>query len=331
MPPAARLEGPQSSRFLLLPAELRVEIYKLLLVSNCAYRLGHHGLYCHVNTRKKLSAAILRTNNAIYAEARPVLYGENVFFFGTLYEPNPDNHLKGERLGYVQKVLNDSLGTANSRISWHMMRRAMADIKANCTCAGPLNHKPTYSFTLRNTIGLENASLIKDVLLHCTRLGDLWPTYINDWLRRLHICPENIRFIGISQSIPSDCPVPHIPTHATQMLGSQAIIQTQWQANANLTVTNAGTLETSMENPVLTEEEALANVVKKADGWMEIVPIHVVRRYVTIENSDLRAGQFWLVHFGEGFKRTPVVERSVEERVKGATEGKGKEKDLWID
>ena len=97
-------QKPQTSmkQFLDLPPELRLEIYKLLLVSDCSFRLGispsppfsrqyprlilhltgHHGPYCHDQSRKRIYPKILRASNAIYLEARDVLYGENTFYVG---------------------------------------------------------------------------------------------------------------------------------------------------------------------------------------------------------------------------------------------------------
>lgn len=44
---------------------------------------AHFGPFSHV-PHKPLYSSILRTNKAIYAEAREVLYGHNTFFLGTL-------------------------------------------------------------------------------------------------------------------------------------------------------------------------------------------------------------------------------------------------------
>src|SRR5262249_45265177 len=84
-----------------IPAELRLEIYKELLVTDCAFRLGslppstsllnhhvdnltaHFGPFTHI-PHKPLDSSILRASKAIYAEAREVLYGHNTFYLGML-------------------------------------------------------------------------------------------------------------------------------------------------------------------------------------------------------------------------------------------------------
>jgi hypothetical protein len=74
--------------FFTLPAELRELVYAELLVSDSAFRLGHHGPYSH-EERRKLHPQILRVNRTVYEEASRVLYGDNTFFLGTTAFPSP--------------------------------------------------------------------------------------------------------------------------------------------------------------------------------------------------------------------------------------------------
>jgi hypothetical protein len=65
-----------------LPPEIRTMIYENLLLSDSAFRLGHHGPYSH-EKRKQLFPQILRTCKTIFEEASNVLYGDNTFYLGT--------------------------------------------------------------------------------------------------------------------------------------------------------------------------------------------------------------------------------------------------------
>lgn len=68
--------------FFTLPAELRELVYAELLLSDSAFRLGHHGPYSH-EERRQLHPQILRVCHTIYEEASRVLYGDNTFYLGT--------------------------------------------------------------------------------------------------------------------------------------------------------------------------------------------------------------------------------------------------------
>lgn len=71
---------PQYS-FWSIPPELRTLVYENLLLSDSAFRLGHHGPYSH-ETRRQLYPQILRTCSTIFNEASNVLYGDNTFYLG---------------------------------------------------------------------------------------------------------------------------------------------------------------------------------------------------------------------------------------------------------
>lgn len=67
---AAVKEGPPS--FFIFPPEIRLKIYRLLLVNSEPLDLDYHGA-------EKLSCAILCTNSVVFSEAFPVLYRENTW------------------------------------------------------------------------------------------------------------------------------------------------------------------------------------------------------------------------------------------------------------
>ncbi|OAX84622.1 hypothetical protein ACJ72_01018 [Emergomyces africanus] len=75
-----RLDEPKhymSSRFLLLPYELRHQIYKASLTAN-------HPIDPHNKRQVSFSPSLLATCKQIQGEAVPVLYGENEFIFQNL-------------------------------------------------------------------------------------------------------------------------------------------------------------------------------------------------------------------------------------------------------
>jgi hypothetical protein len=79
-------EGPYY--FWMIPPEIRTMIYEYLLLSDSAFRLGHHGPYSH-EQRRQLYPQILRTCSTIFEEASSVLYGNNTFYLGTYLPCKP--------------------------------------------------------------------------------------------------------------------------------------------------------------------------------------------------------------------------------------------------
>jgi hypothetical protein len=69
--------------FWIIPPEIRTMIYENLLLSDSAFRLGHHGPYSH-ERRRQLCPQILRTCSTVFEEASSVLYGDNTFYLGKL-------------------------------------------------------------------------------------------------------------------------------------------------------------------------------------------------------------------------------------------------------
>jgi hypothetical protein len=94
-------EGTPPYCFWVIPPELRTMIYENLLLSDSAFRLGHHGPYSH-EQRRQLYPEILRTCSTIFEEASDVLYGDNTFYLGmtlnnNLIAPIADNRVKQDR------------------------------------------------------------------------------------------------------------------------------------------------------------------------------------------------------------------------------------------
>ncbi|RMZ71043.1 cytochrome p450 3a10 [Pyrenophora seminiperda CCB06] len=67
----------------ILPAELRLHIYTLLLVTPSPLK----GPVARESTKYDLHTAILRTNKQIYAEARSIFFGRNTFYITSIPPP----------------------------------------------------------------------------------------------------------------------------------------------------------------------------------------------------------------------------------------------------
>jgi hypothetical protein len=106
-------EGVPPYCFWVIPPELRTMIYENLLLSDSAFRLGHHGPYSH-EQRRELYPEILRTCSTIFEEASDVLYGNNTFYLGmtlnnNLSPPIADNRVKQDRSATNPPTLPHSL------------------------------------------------------------------------------------------------------------------------------------------------------------------------------------------------------------------------------
>ena len=78
------MASPARSPFLdILPAELRLHIYALLLVTPSPLK----GPVARETTKYDLHTAILRTNKQIHAEARSIFFGKNTFYVTSIPPP----------------------------------------------------------------------------------------------------------------------------------------------------------------------------------------------------------------------------------------------------
>jgi len=239
--------------FWRLPLELRNAIYEELLLTDCAFRLGHHGPYSH-EARKTIYPAILRTCSAIHYEAIAILYGNNSFFLG------------------------------------------------------PVGFKPTYSASFLTSIGPHNALLIRTVVAHSIHPNLLTQYYLNNWFNSLGLDSPTLKVIAISfgppadkPSVPSIPPAFHIPTNLP-VLGShwpQATIVSGPGVAPAVGTPNAR-VETEKEESSDSEFDRAAN---KTKGWLEKRKRSEVDNLVSLRNTDLRAGDDWLVFVSPAVKK----------------------------
>ena len=90
--------SPPKSRFESLPTELRLQIYSLLLngkPDHCHFEKSESG---GSYSFPRLHPAILAVNRSISAEAYPILYGENTFFFLGTTRNSDDLHVQYQSL-----------------------------------------------------------------------------------------------------------------------------------------------------------------------------------------------------------------------------------------
>ncbi|TLD36893.1 hypothetical protein E2P81_ATG02675 [Venturia nashicola] len=255
--------------FWKLPSELRNAVYEELLVTDCAFRLGHHGPYSH-EPRREIYPNILRTCSAIHFEAIAILYGNNSFFLGmfaTLCASGQTNNL-----------------------------------------SGPVGFKPTYSASFLTSIGPHNALLIRTVVAHSINPSFLTEYHVKNWFTSLGLDFPTLKIIAISFGPPAEKPVPsippafHIPPLPAAVLGShwpQATISGPGFTPAG-GASPMGRIEIDKEEAIETEYDTAAN---KTKGWMEKRKRTEVENLVSLRNTDLRAGDDWLVYVSPAVKK----------------------------
>ena len=297
--------------FFSLPAELRQLVYQELLVTDCAFRLGpytlaalpavpmcscanclvfpgHHGPYTHV-THHRLHTSILLTSRAIHQEAAPVLYGHNTFFLG------------------------------------------------------PIGHKPTYSASFVDSIGPGNAALIRTLVAHSVYPQLMTRRYVERWLAALGLNLSRLKVLAVSFSehaidkiLPSNGPPGIVPHHTLQshpfiplnvhpinmaalqlsMLGTNTgTTPTHHQLGLagiqQLTIPGIGHLPQmqALTPPPPAVERYKAPIdeyqeaITKTIGWLEVKKKQDVSKLAFLENTDLRAGEQWLVYISPAAKR----------------------------
>ncbi|KAF2432080.1 hypothetical protein EJ08DRAFT_732826 [Tothia fuscella] len=273
-PLAASQQTPEGDYgFFRLPAELRNQIYSELIVTDCAFRLGHHGPYSH-EPRQEIHPAILRTSSAVYHEAIAILYGNNSFFLG------------------------------------------------------PVGFKPTYSASFLTSIGPHNALLIRTVVTHSLYPSLLTPQKLTTWFTSLGLDAPKLKIIAISFGhsppkksstlltvgsngmVPSIPPVNfHLPTTNLPVLGSQWPLQTTVVSGPPagvVTLLLPGTPPNV--RPVVGEKDdspegEFERAVVKTKGWLEKRKRCDLEGLVALRNTDLRAGDDWLVYVSPAVKR----------------------------
>ena len=98
-------------RLVDLPVELRMMIYRELLLSKVRVIRAQYGTYRRPLGNETLYPAILRTCRQVHAEAYMVLYGENVFryFYDRLTQSCYNN--RGRVLGRGDMLSSKAFGT----------------------------------------------------------------------------------------------------------------------------------------------------------------------------------------------------------------------------
>jgi len=158
------------------------------------------------------------------------------------------------------------------------------------------------------SVGWQNARLIKKVVIHSPSAGVLSKTTISRWLSAQGLDVASLKVVAISLSPPPlDQLVPPIPHHPVQTLPSNL---------SSLTLPPPTTLPPPAPllavPPDLTDPDThellcanswLHTAAQASDGWLEVLDRAAVDRLVAVPNSDLRAGDFWLVFVHPAVKR----------------------------
>ena len=233
----------------------------------------------------------MRTCSQAYHEAVAILYGNNTFFLGTVYQT-----LK-----------------SNSR--------------TNRQPTGPLGFKPTYSASFLTSIGTHNSLRIRTIVAHCIHPDLLSQAYLSRWFANLGLDFPSLKIIAVSFSSPHDdrkpriisIPPPptqyHLPTNLP-VLGSHwpggvgtPSVTTPPAVVASGTVGQLGgamghghvRVDSAREEVV--PETELDRAARRNKGWLEKRKRSEVEGLVSLRNTDLRAGDEWLVYVSPAVKK----------------------------
>jgi hypothetical protein len=175
------------------------------------------------------------------------------------------------------------------------------------TFLGPVGFKPTYSASFLTSIGPHNALLIRTVVAHSIHPSFLTEYHVKNWFTSLGLDFPTLKIIAISfgppaekPSVPSIPPAFHIPTNLP-VLGSywpQATISGPGFTPGG--GSPMGRIEVEKEEASDSEFEVAAS---KTKGWLEKRKRSDVENLVSLRNTDLRAGDDWLVYVSPAVKK----------------------------
>jgi hypothetical protein len=278
-------DQPEPFSLFMVPPEIRMLIYEYLLLSDSAFRLGHHGPYSH-ETRRQLYPQILRTCRLINEEATEILYGLNTFFLGKFIYP---------------------------------------PVIPNANFSGPIGHKPTYSASFITSIGSHNALKIRNLAAHSTNPPILTDLYLRRWISSFFLDVSRIRTLAISfnsdENLEEEAtilPQSTITTQAfvhTQQFNLPYFLNHQGAPGVPLTVPVVGStpITTPLAIPqtiygtIITPAPVLPSIIKIQDrvgtsllsrlaSWgFSLVTKDEVGNWIVKSNTDLRAGDKWLL------------------------------------
>jgi hypothetical protein len=282
-------DQPEPFSLFMVPPEIRMLIYEYLLLSDSAFRLGHHGPYSH-ETRRQLYPQILRTCRLINEEATEILYGLNTFFLGKF---------------------------------------PFSDIPYPTNTSGPIGHKPTYSASFITSIGSHNALKIRNLAAHSTNPPVLTDIYLRRWIASFYLDVSRIRTLAISfnsdESLEEETtilPQSTITTQTfvhTQQFNIPYLLNHQGAPGAPITVPVVGSTPINPSHTIfpsttinsfgtiITPIPVLPSTLKIKDpvgtsllarlgSWgFSLVTKDEVGNWIVKSNTDLRAGDKWLL------------------------------------
>lgn len=174
--------------------------------------------------------------------------------------------------------------------------------------SGPVGFKPTYSASFLTSIGPHNALLIRTVVAHSINPSFLTEYQVKNWFTSLGLDFPTLKIIAISFGPPTEKPVPSIPPAFHIPLLSVAVLGSHWPqatiSGPGFTPAGGaspmGRIELEKEEVVETEYDVAAN---KTKGWMEKRKRNEVENIMSLRNTDLRAGDDWLVYVSPAVKK----------------------------
>ncbi|KAF2666797.1 hypothetical protein BT63DRAFT_319174 [Microthyrium microscopicum] len=268
-----------------LPAEIRAMVYQSLLISDTAYRLGHHGPYSHEKRDQntdigKIYPSILATCQAVFAEASEVLYGDNTFYLGPV----------GHKPTYSASFIT-SIGAHNAA----KIRTLVAH------CVHPIHLSPRYLKQWISSYGLdisrvkvlaisfspcitgENSTISIRSYPSLPAISATLPQYMGPPGGHFHMM-NHLLLPGSHTTLP---PAPNV-------VGSNASSHTDEQEMLKMQI------KIQFEYALM--EGRMAD---QAKDWVPMVPAsrQDVMKWAELKNTDLRSGKRWLLYVCPTFQR----------------------------
>jgi hypothetical protein len=190
---------------------------------------------------------------------------------------------------------------------------------------GRIGHKPTYSASFKSSIGAHNAAKIRTLVAHSTSPARLTQSWLRNWILSFGLDPTRLRVLAVSFSnLEMSEPLRALHTHTlgstltTIMLApngpavfgggaSNSIVTTTAGDGSDLLGMSAlsGFLNTSGDGGTIADGKQMTTTLlpesdfdvcaRRMEPWLERADKREVLRWVVLKNTDLRAGDQWLM------------------------------------
>ncbi|KAI4211972.1 MAG: hypothetical protein LQ351_005312 [Letrouitia transgressa] len=188
----------QNFAFLNLPNEVRIMIYRQLLVSSTSIgNLGELlGIRPSMLPRGQFDTAILRVCRQTYFEGHSVLYGQNAFLFehghevvlfnGSIFRLSSEDIPLSRRRGRLASLGLIIIRLRGRNSIWHSQTTPLTDVRANAWLASRWNH----IFDLESTRNLYHFPELRELTIDFTewRLSDTDEIAVRTFIKKFGKC-----------------------------------------------------------------------------------------------------------------------------------------------